>query len=65
MFVQKSQGHALSAVTHFFLENCLWLPGIYLNGEDSGTSLDFLLKFDVASSVSREARYGLSVVITR
>lgn len=47
------------------LEKCPWLPGIYLSSEERGTSSDFLLKSNVASSVSREACYGFSVVIMR
>lgn len=46
----------------FFLENYLRLTGIYLSYEERGTSSDFLLKSNVASLVSREARY---VVIMR
>ena len=66
MFVQKSRGQPDSVCSNtFFQENCLRLPGIYLSSEERGTSSDFLLKSNVASSVSREARYGFSVVIMR
>lgn len=64
MFAQKSQGQCLQQHI-FFLESCLWLPGIHVSSKETGTSSDFLLKSNVASSVSREARYGFPVVIVR
>lgn len=57
MFVHKSQGQCLQQHI-FFLENCLYLPGIHLSSKDTGTSSGFLLKSNVASLVSRETRYG-------